>query len=151
MKFRKLTISTIAAFMLLNVGTVSVSYLGNSKSIPAIVQVSVAHAEDAPAPASTADQALEAPVWLKYGVETAVGLPYVGPVLVEVLKWVGVVAALLTALSAFLLAVSRALAGIVKLVPMLSALDKVKALVDKLLPYAMYLSVFNVQKDPKKK
>jgi uncharacterized membrane protein len=75
-------------------------------------------------------------------------IPTVGPVLTVVLEVIGIIAAVMTLLSAFLLALFR--------LPELGArwagahdlADKIEAISSKVLPILQYLSMFNVQKKP---
>jgi hypothetical protein len=76
----------------------------------------------------------------------AKSVPYIGPVIVEILKWMGVLASLLTALTTLLVFLAK-LAD--KLGKTLVWFDKVKFILDKLVFYIGYLSMFNVVKDEK--
>ena len=53
-------------------------------------------------------EAWEAPVWLKPIVDMVMGLPYVGPFLIEAVKYVAVIAAVMTALSGGFMLVAKA-------------------------------------------
>lgn len=83
----------------------------------------------------------EPPAWLKAAIAFALKVPYVGPILVQVLQWMGVLAALLTALAGLMLALAKLLAkfgGNVKF------LLKIKQGIDKAYPWIAWLSMFNV-------
>lgn len=95
----------------------------------------------------------QAPEWLGAILTFVAGVPYVGPVIVEVMKWLGVIASVMTALSLGVQGVLMALAGLASLSGKLtgleslkSAAEKIKEWSDKILPWLRYVSVFNVQK-----
>lgn len=88
----------------------------------------------------------QVPAWLSDVLVWMATIPKVGPIFVEVVKWLGVVASVFTALSICIQAILA--------IPMIMAkwagahefAEKVKKLNDKIQPYLKYLSVFNVQK-----
>lgn len=96
------------------------------------------------APISPVEQIVEPPSWLKEVIGFAMSIPTVGPIVVEILKWIGVLSALLTALSSLLLAVSKAFEAAGKV---WTGAVKIKEYLDKAIYYVGYLSVFNVYKD----
>jgi hypothetical protein len=89
---------------------------------------------------------VEPPVWLGDLLTFIASIPSVGPIVVEVFKWLGVVASVFTALSV-------AVSVIVK-IPELAArfaglpeiAEKLNKINEKVQPYLKYLSIFNVQK-----
>lgn len=99
-----------------------------------------AYAQDVPV------EVTEVPAWLSDVLVWVSAIPKVGPIFVEVVKWLGVIASVFTALSICIQAILA--------VPMIMAKwagahefsEKVKALNDKIQPYLKYLSIFNVQK-----
>ena len=86
------------------------------------------------------------PEWLESFLLTVAAIPKVGPIIVEVFKWLGVIASVFTALSV-------ALTVIVK-IPEVTArwagadefADSLAEINKKIQPWLKYLSVFNVQK-----
>jgi hypothetical protein len=104
----------------------------------------VAAVAAAPAAPSAVDQAVAPPGWLKAVIAYAVAVPTIGPIVVEILKWIGVLASLLTALSSLLIATNKAFEAAGKV---WGEFSKVKAFLDKAIYYVGYLSVFNVRKD----
>jgi hypothetical protein len=99
-----------------------------------------AHADDAVA-AVTAP-----PEWLGSILVFFQSLPYVGPVLVAVLKWMGVITTLFTALSIAVQAILTIPELVAKWAGAQKAADQIKKYSDIVLPYLKYLSIFNVQK-----
>lgn len=101
----------------------------------------LAFAQDVPA-----ETVAQAPAWLSDLLLWVSTIPKVGPIIVEVFKWLGVIASVFTALS---LCIQAILA-----IPMIMAKwagahdfsEKVKKLNDTIQPYFKYLSIFNVQK-----
>ena len=92
------------------------------------------------------------PDWIE-GLLAFIGsIPAVGPILAEVVKYAGILAGALTAASALLLGVSAALAPLAaqfdKEGKIAKALNAANAFIAKILPWAQYLSMFNVQKKP---
>lgn len=86
------------------------------------------------------------PVWLSTIILFVQGLPVVGPIIIEVCKWLGVLTTVATLLSAMIqtmltipqiLAVWAGAQGLA---------DKIKKISDLILPWLKYLSMFNVQK-----
>lgn len=89
---------------------------------------------------------LTPPDWLGTVVQFLAAVPYVGPVIVEVLKWVGLISAVATALSVLaqtLLALPEVAA---RWAGAHAIADKIKSVSDVVLPWLKWLSVFNVQK-----
>lgn len=95
------------------------------------------------APVASPDQM---PGWLTMVLGILSSLPVVGPALLFVLKWMGVLCVALTCLSALLKGLSSSLKGVAKLAGFLSVVDKIQSIEDKVLPWVKYLSMFNVQK-----
>ena len=86
------------------------------------------------------------PEWLDAVLAFIASMPTVGPILVEVLKYVALVTTIATALSTAFIMIATALAGFFNLVGLQAAADKVKEWADKILPWLKYLSMYNVQK-----
>jgi hypothetical protein len=94
---------------------------------------------------------------LKAVLEGLSRVPYVGPAavwLLGALAWIatfsGVLAGVMTSLSLLVLAVGRLLEGVFHLAGASQKAARIKAVVDKILYYAKFASIFNVQKDVKK-
>jgi predicted protein tyrosine phosphatase len=89
---------------------------------------------------------IEPPAWLESVLVFIQSVPKVGPVVVEIFKWIGVVASVFTALS---VAVS-----VILKVPEIAArwagagalAEKIEKLNEKVQPWLKYLSIFNVKK-----
>lgn len=108
--------------------------------------VSEARADDAvPAAEAPADD-VEIPSWVAPIVTWLQTVPTVGPILIEVLKWLGIVAAVLTALATLMQALAAAFVGVAKMAGFVEFANKAKAFLDKILAYVKYFSMFNVQK-----
>lgn len=88
----------------------------------------------------------EAPVWLLEFLTYISTIPKVGPVLVEVAKWLGVLASVFTALSLTLTVILKIPEITARWAGASEIADKIKALHDKIQPWLKYLSIFNVQK-----
>jgi hypothetical protein len=124
------------------------------------IPVAVATAEPAPAatllppvvitPEAAAQEALEPPKWLEKAVSHAMTLPIVGPVLVEIMKWLGMIAAVMTALATAFMAVAKALSAVLKGMKLIELAVKVEALYTRVAPWLQFLSMYNVQKKPEK-
>ena len=109
--------------------------------------VGVAHADEGEAPAAEVPaQEVEIPSWVAPILTWLQTVPTVGPILIEVLKWLGIVAAVLTALAALMQALAAAFVGVAKLAGFVEFANKAKAFLDKVLAYVKYFSMFNVQK-----
>lgn len=103
-----------------------------------------AHAADVVDP----NQVTEVPSWLKAVLDLVSGLPYVGVVVVEVLKWTGLVAGVMTALATCIMTLSLALQGAGVLLGFTKVAETVKKYTDMIMPWLQYLSIYNVQKKP---
>lgn len=86
------------------------------------------------------------PAWLEGVINFVRALPYVGPVVVEILKWMGVISAVMTAISVCTITVLKIPQVIAKWAGASKLADQIQAISDKVLPYLKYLSMFNVQK-----
>lgn len=91
------------------------------------------------------------PAWLDTAIRMTISIPVVGPYIVVVMQWLGVIAAILTALCAFLLAMIKALSSVLsaaqleKVAQFVASLEK-----SKLMYWLKRLSIFNAQKEDKK-
>lgn len=91
------------------------------------------------------------PEWLVMVMNFVASIPAVGPIFIEVVKWLGVVTAVMTTLSTAFLAITASLSAVLKVTGLVAAAAKVKEISDKVLPWLQYLSAFNVQKTLPKK
>ena len=88
----------------------------------------------------------EAPAWLLEFLTYIATIPKVGPILVEVAKWLGVLASVFTALSISITAILKIPEIVARWSGASDFADKLKAFHDKIQPWLKYLSIFNVQK-----
>ena len=88
----------------------------------------------------------DVPEWLRVIMGLVMGLPYVGPIVIEILKWVGVVAALATGISTTIAAILVTLRKIGKAAGFENFAAGVQKIFDIVWPYIAWLSIYNVQK-----
>lgn len=86
------------------------------------------------------------PEWLQQILLNLDKIPVVGPHLVLVLKWLGVISAILTILTTAFLAIVKALSLVLNVAGLAVLASKVEALKEKVFPYLAWLSSYNVQK-----
>lgn len=86
--------------------------------------------------------------WLGAVVTFLSAVPYIGPVIVAVLKWVGLIASIATALSVLAQAILVIPEIVAKWAGATEVSAQIKKYSDLILPYLKYLSIFNVQKKP---
>jgi hypothetical protein len=111
---------------------------------PAPAEVIASMPEEAPVVPSSVTQA---PEWLVKSLELVSSVPVVGPVVVEVAKWLGVVSSVLTILVTALLGVLRVLSLVLPAVKLANLLSLVVALENsKVLYWLKFFSIYNVQK-----
>lgn len=119
-------------------------------------------AEDAVVPVPTVAAAAEAvqalpdvapdakflpPTWLAKAMDVVSSMPVVGPIVVEVAKWLGVIASILTILVTALLGVLRVLITSANLLKLASLAAKIEALMNGPLMYWLkFFSVYNAKK-----
>lgn len=101
--------------------------------------------------AQEAEPAFIPPNWLADVMLYIQSFPVVGPIILEVMKWVGFIASVMTALSVFAMSVKAAAEKLAKLGFLVQAMQKVIDLIIKALPYLKYFSAMNVQKEELKK
>ncbi len=89
---------------------------------------------------------LDPPSWLGTIIDSISGVKFIGPAILFIIKWAGLVAGVMTVLSIFV----QGLLGIPEVIARFSGApvlaDKIKSISDKVLPWVKYLSNFNVQK-----
>lgn len=96
------------------------------------------------------DEAFVPPVWIQDALLTAKSLPVIGPILVKVFQWLGVLASIMTALFIFLWTVLASLEKVLGAAKMTALAEKLAALQNsKFMYYLKALSVFNAQKKDK--
>lgn len=88
----------------------------------------------------------EIPIWLKPIMDMIVALPVVGPIIIEILKWIGVIAALFTGVATLFKGVAKALKEIGKLAGFVEFSEKVQKFYDAIWPWLAWFSVYNVPK-----
>lgn len=95
-----------------------------------------------------AQDVVEVPSWVAGVMIFIQQIPYVGPIVLEVVKWLGLVAGILTAISAFLIALQKVFSAMEKVAFIGAAFAKAVEFIEKILPYVKYLSMFNVAPKP---
>ena len=96
------------------------------------------------------DEVLVPPNWVQDAIITAKSLPVIGPILVQVFQWLGIIASILTALFIFLWTVLASLEKVLGAAKMTALAEKLAALQNsKFMYYLKALSVFNAQKKDK--
>ncbi len=93
-----------------------------------------------------AEAPTEVPAWLQFFMDMLVGMPVLGPVLLSVLKWLGVVAAVATALSTGLTLVAKSLQVMGQAFGFVAFAEKVDVIYKQVWPYLAWLSVYNAKK-----
>jgi hypothetical protein len=126
----------------------------------AVKEITVSVASPAPAPAveavapmpETAPVATHLPpAWLEKVLDVAVSVPVVGPVVVEVLKWVGVISSILTAIVTAALGLIWSLSRALKLAKLVDLAVKIEALAASPVMYWLrFFSMYNAKKEEKK-
>jgi hypothetical protein len=98
-------------------------------------------------PVVVKDTSAAPPIWMQDVLVSIKKLPMVGPLVVKVLNWLGVLCSILTALAAFVMVVLKALTGVLNVAQLTELSAKVQAFQDgKILYWLKYLSMFNAQK-----
>lgn len=90
--------------------------------------------------------ATEVPGWLQFLMDLLVGIPVVGPILLEALKWLGVVSAVMTAVSTSLTLVAKALQVLGQALGFQQFAAKIEGIYNAIWPYLAWLSVYNSKK-----
>ena len=88
----------------------------------------------------------EPPVWLADLLVFIGSIPTVGPIVVEVFKWLGVIASVFTALSVALSVIVKIPELAARFAGLEKVADTLKKINDTIQPYLKYLSIFNVPK-----
>ena len=88
----------------------------------------------------------EVPAWLKIVMDFITGIPYVGPIVLTALKWLGVIASILTGLATLIGGVAKALSALGTALGFVRFAESVDATLAKVWPYIAWLSMYNVQK-----
>lgn len=103
--------------------------------------VGVCYAQVAPV-----DPVFMPPSWLSKVMEYVLGVPVIGPIVIEIMKWLGVLASVMTSLAVCFTAVMKSLSKVLNAAKLLGLAAKVDALYIKYAPYLKFLSLYNVQK-----
>lgn len=115
---------------------------------PAPAAIVAALPEEAPAVPSVT----EAPQWLVKSLEAVESLPVVGPAVVAVAKWLGVLASVATILVTALLGILRALALVLPAVRLANLVAWVVAIENsQVLYWLKMVSIYNAKKNEEKK
>jgi hypothetical protein len=91
----------------------------------------------------------EIPEWFAPLLGMIAGLPKIGPFLVAVMKYAGMIATLLTALSSILIGLQKVLEQLQK-AKELAVVNKIIAGIKVMVPWVAYLSMLNVSRDAQK-
>ena len=91
----------------------------------------------------------DVPAWFDMVMKMVLSVPYVGPFLMSCLKYIGIVAAVMTAISSSFMLVSKSLEKLALGTGFVAIADKIKKVYDLIFPWVGYLSIYNVPK-PKK-
>lgn len=103
------------------------------------------------APVVALPAVVQPPDWLTKTLELVSSLPYVGPVVVEIAKWLGVLASVLTILVTALLGILKALALVLPAVRLANLVEVVVALQNsKVMYWLKFFSVYNAVNEEKK-
>lgn len=97
------------------------------------------------------DPVFNPPEWLASILLFIKGLPYAGPVLIQIFKWSGVLAVVMTTLSVAVITLLKIPEVAARWAGAASVADKIEAFGKKVIPWLKYLSMFNVQKEELKK
>lgn len=103
--------------------------------------------EAAPVVAAAAPSPAEAPEWLVKALELVSSVPVVGPIVVEVAKWLGVLSSVLTILVTAILGIIRALGVVLPAIKLADLAAKVLAFENsKVMYWLKLLSMYNAKK-----
>jgi Trk-type K+ transport system membrane component len=83
------------------------------------------------------------PEWLTMILVQMQGLPYVGPPIVFIVKWAGVLAVFLTSLAIFFLSLARGLDKVSELSPYLQWMSKAADSINRITPWLKWASMLN--------
>lgn len=87
------------------------------------------------------------PVWLQTLVTTAESLPLIGPIVVTVLKYLGIIVSIMTAFCAFLMLALQTIGSIASIASLTTLAAKIQAFQSGQIMYWLkYVSAFNAQK-----
>ena len=133
-------------FLALSLSLLAIAFILKTIKPSRLMELGVMMLFAMPVLAFAQDAVVLPPEWLESFLLTIAAIPKVGPIIVEVFKWLGVIASVFTALSV-------ALTVIVK-IPEVAArwagadefADSLAEINDKIQPWLKYLSVFNVPK-----
>lgn len=141
---KALIIGAIIIGLLIMFGVVKVSADDGAVSVPAVIEsatleiVAESQAMDITTP----------PVWLADIMRFVERVPVIGPIAIEVFKWIGVIAAIFTALVTCLLSITRTLfmaASLSSLAPLMAWVTKFEE--GKLMNWLKYFSIYNAKKE----
>lgn len=88
----------------------------------------------------------DVPAWLQLVMDFLVAVPVIGPTLLIVLKWLGVIAAFTTALSTGLTVIAKSLQVTGKALGFVKFAENIQSIYAVVWPYLAWLSVYNAKK-----
>lgn len=86
------------------------------------------------------------PSWLEAVLDFLVAVPLAGPILLELLKWLGVISASATALATGIMVVANALKSMGNALGFVAFAERVDAIYKLVWPYLSWLSVYNAKR-----
>ena len=91
----------------------------------------------------------EVPAFLKTAMDFLITLPYVGPALLSVLKWTGLISAIMTGVSTMVMGVANALKVVGVALGFQGFAEKVDGAYKAVWPWIAFLSMYNVPQSSK--
>ena len=85
----------------------------------------------------------EVPMWIKPLIDMVMSIPYIGPFLMGVLKYVGIIGAAMTGVATLFSLVSKALEKMMLGLGFRNFAAKVDALYKKVYPFVAFFSIYN--------
>lgn len=164
MKMVALVLAFLCAYLCTNLSAVAADAVAvevvqpitaSSASVPA-ASVSAPKVEEKPVKTvdeiklTVKDEAFVPPEWLQDALLQAKNIPFIGPYLVKIMQWLGVIVSIITGLFAFLWAALRSLQVVASAAQLAGLAEKLAAAENsKVMYYLKALSAFNAQKKDK--
>lgn len=151
---RSLVLSLVFTLAIFSTFSVNKNHTVNLKPLtayaqeasPAAIEVVAANAEIQVAQDLIKDNKFEIPAWAGSIVMFVSSVPQIGPLVTKALAFMAVISAILTLLSTLLMGLSGIMAMISKHPASPAWMIKAKNVLDILIKWAKYLSMYNVQK-----
>lgn len=89
------------------------------------------------------DTTFAPPEWLVQVLLWLKSMPYIGPVLVEIAKWAGVVSVILTAFASFMIVLAKAFDGFSSITAHFQWAGRVADWINAIVPYLKWASLYN--------